>query len=123
MNKVYLLTKLREYIFSEKVIKDVYIDVNVEKDPKYSPVGFILKEAGVSDLDLIYLTEFSPATPSIASIFSGELKIPKEIIFNMKNCLLFFGFKEEDLTELEAKTDYLIHEELYITIYNQITAS
>ncbi len=120
-NKLYLLTKLREYIFSGQITTGVYIDVNVVNEkPRYSPLGFILKELGVSDLDLVYLTESSPLTPSVNSLFEGNVNLPIEILNNIKKKLLFSGFTETELAELEAKNDGVIHEELYITIFNLI---
>ncbi|QOY33783.1 hypothetical protein AWH56_013550 [Anaerobacillus isosaccharinicus] len=123
MDKVHLLTKLREYISSGEISKGVFIDVNVEKKPRYSPVGFLLKQSGVSDLDLIYLTESSTSTLNINSIFTGELNLPEQIINKIKLPLLYFGFSVSELYELEKKNDGEVHEELFITIYNLINNS
>lgn len=120
MDKVHLLKKLREYISSGEISKGVFIDVNVEKKPRYSPVGFLLKESGVSDLDLIYLTESSTSTLNINSIFTGELSLPEQIKNKIKLPLVYFGFSVSELSELEEKNDGEVHEELYITIYNLI---
>lgn len=120
MDKILMLTKLREYIFSGEITKGVFIDINVEKKPRYSPVGFLLKEFGVSDLELIYLTESSTSTLNIKSIFSGEVNLPEQIINRMKNPLLITGFTEAELIELEEKNDGEVHEELYISIFNLI---
>lgn len=123
MDKVHLLTKLREYICSGEISKGVFIDVNVEKKTRYSPVGFILKESGVSDLDLIYLTESSTSTLNIKSVFTGELNLPEQIINKIKIPLVYFGFSVSELSELEEKNDGEVHEELYITIFNLINNS
>lgn len=123
MDKVHLLKKLREYISSGEISKGVFIDVNVEQKPRYSPVGFLLKESGVSDLDLIYLTESSTSTLNINSIFTGELSLPEQIKNKIKLPLVYFGFSVSELSELEEKNDGEVHEELYITIYNLINNS
>ncbi|MCT8137260.1 hypothetical protein H1D32_05575 [Anaerobacillus sp. CMMVII] len=118
MEKTELLIKLREYLFSGEIAKGVYIDVNVEKEPRYSPVGFLLKEFGLSDLDLVYLTESMKSTLDIKGLLTGEVKLPERIVNKVKVPLTFLGFNEADLSLLEEKNDGLVHEELYIAIFD-----
>lgn len=124
MRKCELLTKLRQFIFSGNLIKGVYIDVNVCGEPRYCPIGFLLKQLGLTDLELIYLTESTVknnlyfSTPKIKDILAYNVNLPKEILSKIKFLLLNYGFTEQELIDLEEKNDGIIHEELYISIHN-----